>query len=55
MPIYNEFKPHGRLHYLTPFEVLNGEIPDRDRFKKEFEQAKVLRMEKNRKTNCEVC
>jgi len=34
IPDYNN-KPHGRLYGLTPFEVLEGEVPSKDMFKEQ--------------------
>lgn len=49
------FYNYARLHYLTPAEVLHGELPNKDRFKKEFELAKTERMEINRNNGCGKC
>ncbi len=51
IPDYNN-KPHGRLYGLTPFEVLQGEVPNRDQFKEQKEQARKERLEQNMKVEC---
>jgi len=49
IPDYN-LKPHGALFGLTPFEVLKGEIPSRDKFKTDKENARMERQ--NMKVEC---
>ncbi len=51
IPDYNN-KPHGRLYGLTPFEVLEGEVPSRDKFKEQKEQARNERLKQNMKVEC---
>ena len=51
IPDYNH-KPHGALYGLTPFEVLNGEIPSRDMFKEEKTEARKTRLIMNQKIEC---
>lgn len=44
------------LHGLTPQEVFDGSIPDKNRFKTEITQATKKRYEKNKKGRfCDVC
>lgn len=44
------------LHGLTPQEVFDGAIPDKNRFKTEITQATKTRYEKNKKGRfCDVC
>ncbi len=53
IPDYN-LKPHGALFGLTPFEVLEGKIPIRDKFKIEKENARKERLKQNMKVEyCE--
>ena len=51
IPDYNH-KPHGALFGLTPFEVLNGEIPSRDKFTEEKLEARKNRLIMNQKVEC---
>lgn len=51
IPDYN-LKPHGALFGLTPFEVLEGEVPSRDKFKEQKEQARKERLKQNMKVEC---
>ena len=41
-----------KAYRLTPFEVLEGEIPSRDKFKEQKEQAKNERLKQNMKVEC---
>jgi len=50
IPDYNN-KPHGRLYGLTPF-VLEGEVPSKDMFKEQKEQARNERLKQNMKVEC---
>jgi len=49
---YNN-KPYHPLHGLTPKEVFEGQIPDKDLFKSELLIAKKQRIVENRKNLCE--
>ena len=51
IPDYN-LKPHDKLLGLTPFEVLQGEVLNRDQFKEQKEQARKERLEQNMKVEC---
>ncbi len=51
IPCYNN-KPHGKLLVLTPCEVLNGEIPSKDKFKEQKEEAGKERLIQNMKVEC---
>ncbi len=51
IPDYN-LKPPGALFGLTPFEVLEGEIPSGDKFKTEKENARKDRLKQNMKVEC---
>jgi hypothetical protein len=51
---YNN-KPHYALHGLTPTEVFNGAIPDKDMFKPAMQQATQRRKEINLNQNCMNC
>ena len=50
---YNEERYPFKLYGLTPLEVLNGEKPDKARFKKRIKQAQKEHLEENRSFN--VC
>lgn len=43
--------PHGRLYDLTPNEVLDGIIPDKDRFRKELVEARKTELNKTIESN----
>jgi len=51
---YNN-RPHYSLHGLTPYEVFHGKIPDKDMFKEQKQQAKVLRIAENKALACDNC
>jgi len=51
IPDYNN-KPHGRLYGLAPFEVLEGEVPSKDKFKIDKENARKERLKQNMKVEC---
>lgn len=48
---YNEERYPFEFYGLTPKEVLNGEKPDKSKFKKQIKQAQKKRLEENRKFN----
>jgi len=49
---YNN-KPYHPLKGLTPKEVFEGKLPDKNMFKKEIVEAKRQRIEENRKNLCQ--
>ena len=51
---YNN-RPHTGLHGFTPHEVFNGVKPDRNHFKPQLEQAKILRKAENKALSCGSC
>lgn len=51
---YNS-RPFDALHGLTPQEVFGGEIPDKDRFAAQRQQAKERRIAENKATTCDNC
>jgi len=51
IPDYNN-KPHGRLYGLTPFEVLEGEVPSKDKFKIDNGKCKERKIKQNMKVEC---
>lgn len=51
---YNN-KPHSALHGLTPYEVFNGAIPDKNMFKPAIKQAAQKRKSINLKQECLNC
>jgi hypothetical protein len=51
---YNH-RPHSSLHGLTPYEVFHGKIPDKDMFKEQKQQAKILRIAENKALSCDNC
>jgi hypothetical protein len=52
--IYNN-RPHTALFGLTPYEVFHGKIPDKNIFKSQQEQAKLLRIAENKALACNNC
>ena len=48
---YND-KPYLPLHDLTPSEVFEGKIPDKNMFSNEIAEAKVQRIIENRRFRC---
>ena len=42
----------GEDNGLTPSEVLEGEVPSRDKFKEQKEQARKERLKQNMKFEC---
>jgi len=51
---YNN-RPLPVLSGLTPNEVFSGEIPDKNRFAFQRQQAKILRIAENKATTCTNC
>jgi putative transposase len=51
---YNN-KPHSSLFGLTPHEVFNGAIPDKDMFRQAMRHAALKRKEINLKQECLNC
>jgi transposase InsO family protein len=51
---YNN-RPHSALFGLTPKEVFNGAKPDKNLFKEQKKQAKLLRKEENKTLSCPNC
>ena len=51
---YNN-KPHSALYGLTPQEVFNGMLPDKNMFKPALRQAAQKRKEINLSQNCLNC
>jgi hypothetical protein len=51
---YNN-RPHSALFGLTPHETFHGKIPDKNLFKLQKEQAKILRIAKNKALVCDNC
>ncbi|MDR2972608.1 MAG: integrase core domain-containing protein [Bacteroidales bacterium] len=51
---YNN-RPHSALFGLTPYEVFHGAIPDKNLFKDQKEQAKMLRKAENKALSCDSC
>ena len=51
---YNN-RPHGTLFGLTPHEVFNGQIPHKNRFAVQKQQAKILRIAENKALLCDNC
>jgi len=41
-----------KAYRLTPFEVLEGEVPSRDKFKIDKENARKERLKQNMKVEC---
>ncbi len=52
---YNHHRYPIVLYGYTPFEVLYGAIPDKNRFKELMLQARKTRFEQNHKDRCEKC
>ncbi|HJZ38754.1 MAG TPA: hypothetical protein VJ203_00145 [Bacteroidales bacterium] len=48
-------KPHSSLYGLTPHEVYNGAIPDKDMFRHAIRHAVSKRKEINLKQECLNC
>ncbi len=48
---YNNERLPGDLYGLTPMEVINGKIPDKDYFKNQIAEAKLNRVATNRVFN----
>ena len=51
---YNN-RPHYTLLGLTPYEVFHGQVPDKNLFKEQEEQAKILRIAENKALACDNC
>ena len=51
VPEYNN-KPYQPLYGLTPNEVSDGKVPDKNMFSEEIAKAKMKRIEENRKNPC---
>ena len=51
---YNN-RPHGALFGLTPCEAFHGKIPDKNHFKEQKIQAKILRIAENKALACDNC
>jgi len=51
---YNN-RPHSALFGLTPHEVFHGAKPDKNLFKNQKEQAKMLRKAENKALSCDNC
>jgi len=51
---YNN-RPHYSLYGLTPYEVFHGKIPDKNLFKSQMQQAKILRIAENKAISCDNC
>ena len=51
---YNN-RPLAVLSGYTPLEVFYGEIPDKNRFAIQRQQAKILRIAENKATTCDNC
>ena len=51
VPDYNN-KPHGRLYGLTPNEVLNGNVPVKDKYQQDMIEARKNRLKQNRLIEC---
>ena len=47
VPDYNN-KPHGRLYGLTPYEVLNRNVPAKDKYQQDMIEARKNRLEQYR-------
>ncbi|MCW3083931.1 MAG: transposase [Bacteroidetes bacterium] len=53
---FNEKRYPKELYGLTPQQVLNGEIPDKNRFKEQIKAQKGVRYQKNKSAKfCDVC
>ena len=52
---YNCVRPHYSLKGHTPEQVLKGEILDYAKLKARSAQARLIRLEENRKASCGVC
>ncbi|MBS1919589.1 MAG: DDE-type integrase/transposase/recombinase [Bacteroidetes bacterium] len=48
---YNN-RPHGVLNWLTPFEVLQGKVIDKDLLRREMQCAQAQRIIENKKEKC---
>lgn len=51
MEYYNHHRFPNNLFGLTPFEVINGKIPDKDFFKNQISEAKLERVITNQSFN----
>jgi transposase InsO family protein len=51
---YNN-RPHSALFGLTPYEVFHGRAPDKNLFRNQMEQAKILRKAENKRLSCNSC
>ena len=51
---YNN-RPHSALFGLTPHEVFQGAKPNKDLFKEQKAQAKLLRIAENKSLSCDSC
>lgn len=48
---YNN-RPHHVLHGLTPNEVLQGQMPEPDKYASLIQQSKAIRLVENKKIKC---
>ena len=51
---YNH-RPHSALNGQTPYEIFHGIKLDRNKIKQQFEQARINRIQENRKQRCQNC
>jgi len=51
MTYYNHERYPFKLYGLTPFEVLNGEIPLKNKFRSQIKDAQKIRLIENRAFN----
>lgn len=51
---YNNERYPGDHHGLTALEVLNGEIPTKNRFSEQIKEGRKIRLEANKKFKCKV-
>jgi len=54
IPEYNN-RPHSKLNGLAPQEVLNGVVFDKEAYQKKIEEARIMRIEENRRVRCANC
>jgi len=52
--LYNN-RPHSALYGLAPRETFGGEMPNKDQFKQQIQEAKTLRIAENKALICTNC
>ena len=52
---YLDHNPHSALNGHTPYEIFHGIELDKNKIKQCFEQARINRIQENRRQRCQNC